>query len=139
MSYSTAEQKKLSDLSKSLLQAPAPMFREDAAQQITDIQQVIRYHEWRYYVKNDPVVSDFEYDSLYKKLQKLEAEYPDLVTPDSPTQRVSNDLTDGFPSAAHLTPMLSLENSYNAEDLNDFDEQIKNSLVWQPKPKSNIV
>ncbi len=125
MSYSTAEQKKLTDLSKSLLQAPAPMFQEDAAQQIADIQQVIRYHEWRYYVKNDPMVSDFEYDTLYKKLQNLETQYPKLLSPESPTQRVSNDLTDGFPSAAHLTPMLSLENSYNAEDLNDFDEQIK--------------
>ena len=125
MSYNSTEQRTLADLSKKLTQAPSPMFREDAAQQIADLQQVIRYHEWRYYVKNDPVASDFEYDTLYKKLEALEAQYPDLTTSESPTQRVSPDLTESFPSAAHLTPMLSLDNSYNADDLNDFDEQIK--------------
>jgi DNA ligase (NAD+) len=125
MTYTSAEQRLLAELSKKLIQAASPMFREDATQQIADLQQVIRYHEWRYYVKNDPIVSDFEYDTLYKKLQALEAQYPDLTTSESPTQRVSPDLTESFPSAAHLTPMLSLDNSYNADDLNDFDEQIK--------------
>jgi DNA ligase (NAD+) len=123
--YTTAEQRLLADLSKNLLAASAPMFEPNAIAQIADLQKVIRYHEWRYSIQNDPVVSDFEYDTLYKKLQFLETQFPNLITPDSPTQRVSADLTDGFPSVPHLTPMLSLENSYNAEDLNDFDEQIK--------------
>ncbi len=125
MSYSTAEQRTLTDLSKKILTPTSSLFEDDFAAQIADLQKVIRFHEWRYYVKNDPIVSDFEYDSLYKKLQNLETQHPELLLADSPTQRVSPDLTDGFPSAQHLTPMLSLENSYNAEDLNDFDEQIK--------------
>ncbi len=123
--YTTSEQRLLADLSKKIIAAAAPMFQENATMQIADLQKVIRYHEWRYYVQNDPVLSDFEYDTLYKKLQQLETQFPDLVSPDSPTQRVSPDLTEGFASVAHLTPMLSLENSYNADDLNDFDEQIK--------------
>jgi DNA ligase (NAD+) len=123
--HTVNEQRLLADLSKKLLSSPTPMFEEDAALQITELQKVIRYHEWRYYVKNDPVVSDFEYDSLFKKLEFLEEKYPNLINSDSPTQRVSPDLTEDFNSVPHLTPMLSLENSYNAEDLNDFDEQIK--------------
>ena len=123
--HTVNEQRLLADLSKKLLSSSTPMFEEDAALQITELQKVIRYHEWRYYVKNDPVVSDFEYDSLFKKLEYLEEKYPNLINPDSPTQRVSPDLTEDFSSVPHLTPMLSLENSYNAEDLNDFDEQIK--------------
>lgn len=123
--YTAAEQRQLSALSKNLMAASTPMFREDAASQLLDLQKVIRFLEWKYYVQNDPIVSDFEYDSLYKKLQAIEAQFPDLVAADSPTQRVSPDLTADFPSVPHLTPMLSLENSYNADDLNDFDEQIK--------------
>ena len=79
------------------------------------------------------MISDFEYDMLYKKLEALEQQHPDLVTPDSPTQRVSNDLIDNFNSVEHLIPMLSLDNSYNAEDLKDFDTQIKkltNQIRW---------
>ncbi len=86
---------------------------------------MILYHEWRYYVQNDPVVSDFEYDQLYKLLQRLETEHPHLVSPDSPTQRVGKDLTESFAQVAHLTPMLSLDNSYDANDLRDFDTSIK--------------
>jgi DNA ligase (NAD+) len=123
--YTKIEERSLITLSKSLLSATAPMFEADAATQITDLQKVIRYHEWRYYIGNEPVISDFEYDTLFKKLQALEQQFPNLVTSDSPTQRVSPDLTEGFEAVPHLTPMLSLENSYNAEDLNDFDEQIK--------------
>lgn len=123
--YTAAEQRQLSALSKTLIAASAPMFQEDALSQLLDLQKVIRFHEWRYYVQNDPIISDFEYDSLFKKLQTIEAQYPDLVAADSPTQRVSPDLTADFNSVPHLTPMLSLENSYNAEDLNSFDEQIK--------------
>jgi NAD-dependent DNA ligase len=63
--------------------------------------------------------------NLYKQLETIEAAHPQLVTPDSPTQRVGKDLTENAPQVAHLTPMLSLDNSYNAEDLNDFDESVK--------------
>ncbi|MFQ5445338.1 MAG: NAD-dependent DNA ligase LigA [Saprospiraceae bacterium] len=125
--YSKERQRTLFELSKKLLQEKKP-----AAAAIDDLRQVIVYHEWRYYVLNDPVVSDYEYDMLYKMLQALEAQYPELVTPDSPTQRVSSDL---FPSTEvegatveHLVSMLSLDNSYDAADLAEFDQRIKNYL-----------
>ena len=123
--YTASEQRLLTTLTKSLLTATVPLFEADIVVQLNDLQKVIRYHEWRYYISNEPVISDFEYDTLFKKLQALEQQFPNLVTSDSPTQRVSPDLTEGFAAVPHLTPMLSLENSYNAEDLNDFDEQIK--------------
>jgi len=96
-----------------------------AAAQVEELREVITYHEWKYAVLNDPVISDFEYDTLYKKLEALENSFPSLLTQDSPTQRVANDLTSDLESVAHLTPMLSLGNSYNAEDLISFDERIK--------------
>lgn len=93
--------------------------------QIEALRDSIRYHEWRYYVLNDPVISDFEYDQLYKMLERIEQENPQLIIPDSPTQRVSDDTTADFPTVQHLQPMLSLENSYNIEDLREFDRQIR--------------
>ena len=87
--------------------------------------EILQYHEWKYYVENSPVISDTEYDLLYKQLEKLEEGNPSIVRADSPTQRVSSDLTSNFPSVKHLNPMLSLANSYNAEDLKDFDTQVK--------------
>ena len=132
--YSQEEQRNLFELSKSLLNAPfvggglgeaVDLFAEPPAERVEDLRRVLRYHEWRYYVGNDPVISDFEYDQLYKQLETIEAAHPQLVTPDSPTQRVGKDLTENAPQVAHLTPMLSLDNSYNAEDLNDFDESVK--------------
>ena len=89
------------------------------------LRQVLVFHEYRYYVLNDPLISDFEYDQLYKALEKIEAENPGLVTPDSPTQRVAKGLTKDFPAVQHLVPMLSLDNSYNDEDLIDFDRKVK--------------
>ncbi|HVF97316.1 MAG TPA: NAD-dependent DNA ligase LigA, partial [Flavisolibacter sp.] len=93
--------------------------------EIEPLRDVLRFHEHRYYIQNDPLVSDFEYDSLYKGLEALEKEAPDLVVPDSPTQRVAKGLTKDFPSAPHLVPMLSLDNSYNSEDLVDFDRKAR--------------
>lgn len=117
--YSTTEQRNLVDLSKKMLQ-------EDISEnQIDDLRKALVYNEWKYSIQNDPVISDYEYDMLYKKLETLEANNPQLITSDSPTQRVSNELTEDLPSVEHLTPMLSLGNSYNAEDLADFDTQIK--------------
>ncbi|MFZ4545056.1 MAG: NAD-dependent DNA ligase LigA [Saprospiraceae bacterium] len=123
--HNVSEQRQLTDLSKQLLVSAIPSNEDEASLQIRDLQQVIRFHEWRYYIANEPLISDFEYDKLFKKLQALEAQFPNLVSEDSPTQRVSPDLTEGFPTVQHLTPMLSLENSYNADDLNDFDAQIR--------------
>ena len=89
------------------------------------LREVLRFHEYRYYILNDPLISDFEYDRLYKSLEALEEENPDLVTPDSPTQRVGKSLTKDFPTVPHLVPMLSLQNSYNSDDLVDFDRKAR--------------
>lgn len=129
MKYTSEAQKKLYELSKAYINNT---IEKEAANKAKDLHELIIYHEWRYYILNDPVISDFEYDTLYKQLEALEAADPSLISPDSPTQRVSNDLTSDFQSVAHLTPMLSLANSYNAEDLNDFDTQIK-KLVNMPE------
>jgi DNA ligase (NAD+) len=116
----------LYDLSKRLLYTPAAQsLFEDPTIRAEELREVLRFHEQRYYVKNDPLISDFEYDQLYKQLEALEAAHPDLITPDSPTQRVGKDLTDQFAPVEHMTPMLSLDNSYNAEDLRDFDTSVK--------------
>ena len=123
--YTSEAQRELFDLSKALLKSTDQPSQAKATEEAAQLHRVIVYHEWRYYVLNDPVISDFEYDSLYKRLEALEQWYPELISPDSPTQRVSNDLTEDFPSVEHLVPMLSLANSYNAEDLLDFDTQIK--------------
>ncbi|MBL7804927.1 MAG: NAD-dependent DNA ligase LigA [Saprospiraceae bacterium] len=124
--YATDEQRYLYERSKQLLQTPTEtLLAENPAELADELRRVILYHEWRYYVQNDPVVSDYEYDQLYKLLERLETEHPSLVAPDSPTQRVGKDLTASFNQVAHLTPMLSLDNSYNAEDLRDFDTAVK--------------
>ena len=93
--------------------------------EIEDLRNVLRFHEYRYYVQSDPIISDFEYDSLYKLLEKAEKEDPKLVSIDSPTQRVGKGLIKDFPKVQHLVPMLSLENSYNSDDLIDFDRKAK--------------
>jgi len=107
---------------------------------IDQLREVLRFHEHRYYIQNDPLVSDFEYDTLYKGLEELEKEAPDLVVPDSPTQRVGKGLTKDFPNVSHLVPMLSLDNSYNSEDLLDFDRKAREltgaqEIVYCVEPK----
>lgn len=104
----------------------------DAQNAVNDLRDVIHFHDFRYYVEAEPIISDYDYDQLYKKLQKLEETYPELVDADSPTQRVGKGLTKEFPQVAHLVPMLSLDNSYNEEDLLDFDKRVKN-LSGQPE------
>src|SRR4051812_10373628 len=86
-----------------------------SSSQVNLLREVLHFHEYRYYILNDPLVSDFEYDQLYKALEKIEKEHPELIVSGSPTQRVAKGLTKDFPTVQHLVPMLSLENSYNAE------------------------
>jgi len=92
---------------------------------IDGIRNVIRFHEHRYYVMNDPLISDFEFDKIYEALKKIEKINPSLITNDSPTQRVGPGITKQFNTVPHLVPMLSLENSYNAEDLLDWDRKAR--------------
>jgi len=104
------------------------------------LRDILRFHEHRYYLENDPLISDYEYDMLYKKLEHFEKENPSLVTKDSPTQRVGKGLIKDFPKTQHLVPMLSLENSYNDEDLKDWDRKAKelsglDSIEYSVEPK----
>ncbi len=117
--YQQEEQIALVEQTKTLLKQS-----EVAISEIDLLRKVIRYHEWRYYILNEPVISDFEYDQLFKKLQLVEAANPRSVVPDSPTQRVSGDLIEVFNQVTHLTPMLSLANSYDEADLQEFDKQV---------------
>jgi DNA ligase (NAD+) len=98
---------------------------EISKENVEELRNILRFHEHRYYVENNPLISDFEYDTLYKKLEKFEKENPDETTSDSPTQRVGKGLIKNFPKVQHLVPMLSLDNSYNADDLLDFDRKVK--------------
>lgn len=90
---------------------------------LSALREVLRFHEYKYYIENDPLLSDAEYDALYRGLNRVEQANPGLITPDSPTQRVAKGLTPSFTTVQHLVPMLSLENSYNAEDLIDFNRK----------------
>ena len=108
--------------------------------EIEILRDVLRFHEHRYYILNDPLISDFEYDQLYKALEKIEIENPKLITADSPTQRVAKGLTKDFQTIQHLVPMLSLDNSYNADDLTDFDRKAReltgeNKIEYCIEPK----
>ncbi len=98
---------------------------ENGSENIEDLRNILRFHEYRYYVLNDPLIADTEYDQLYKMLEKIEKQHPELVTNNSPTQRVGNSLNASFTTVAHLVPMLSLENSYNAGDLLDWDRKAR--------------
>ena len=89
------------------------------------LRDLLRHHEYHYYVLDNPTVSDQEYDTLMNELKALEAEHPELVTPDSPTQRVMGRAAEGFQKVAHSRPMLSLDNAYNEEDLRDWDRRVR--------------
>ena len=107
---------------------------------LDDLKEVLRFHENRYYVLNDPIISDTEYDNLYQLLAVSEKAYPHWVTPDSPTQRVAKSLNSSFKTVQHLVPMLSLDNSYNSDDLKDFDRKAKqlsgkNRIEYCVEPK----
>src|SRR5438093_10544069 len=94
------------------------------ADRIEDLRNQIREHEYRYYVLDQPTISDYEFDQLVRELQKLEQEHPELITPDSPTQRVGGEPAKAFPSHTFARPMLSLENSYSEEELRDWHRRV---------------
>ena len=127
MEYAASQQQDLISLTRKLLQEgeAVPGNESEAAQTASSLRQVIIFHDWKYYVQADNIITDFEYDLLFRRLKAIEATYPSLVTPDSPTQRVARDLTEDFPSVTHSVPMLSLDNSYNIDDLIDWDARVK--------------
>lgn len=98
------------------------------SQRIEELRQQIRHHEYLYYVLSQPEISDMDYDALMKELEKLEARNPDLITKDSPTQRVGADKSEGFEEIEHRYPMLSLSNTYNYDEVGEFYNRVKSSL-----------
>jgi DNA ligase (NAD+) len=103
-------------------------------QRIAELRDAIRYHEERYYIHHDPEIADQEFDRLLHELERLEAEYPDLVAVDSPTQRVAGRPVEGFATVEHLFPMLSLDNAYTDEELRAFDERVRKGAALGDNP-----
>src|ERR1700704_4179954 len=97
---------------------------KDLEQKIEALREKIRYHEHLYYVLDNPEISDAEFDKLMQQLQQLEAEHPELITPDSPTQRVGGKPREGFVKVRHSSPMLSLDNAYTEEELRDWERRV---------------
>lgn len=99
-----------------------------AKQRIEELSRIIEEHNYKYYVLAQPIISDFEFDTLLEELIKLEKEYPEFLKPDSPSQRVGGQITKEFKTVKHKYPMLSLGNTYSEEELNDFDVRIKKAI-----------
>lgn len=100
----------------------------DPEERIELLREEIRKHDYLYYVLAEPEISDEAYDALVKNLETLERNYPELITPDSPTRRVGSDLTKEFPTRVHSSPMLSIANTYTNDEVREFDRRIKGLL-----------
>lgn len=98
---------------------------------IEQLREVIRKHDYQYYVLDEPTVTDHEYDQLMNELKQLEKDHPDLITPDSPTQRVGGYALPGFTSVTHRVPLLSLDNAFSQQDLVDFNRRVTDKLADQ--------
>ena len=98
---------------------------EEAKKLAEELREVIRYHDYKYYVEANPVIPDYDYDRLFRALKEVEKKYPQLITPDSPTQRVASEISGEFPTVKHYTPMLSLDNAYSEEELREFDRRVR--------------
>lgn len=98
------------------------------APRIEELRRLINHHNYKYYVEAKPEISDREFDKLLEELRALEAKHPELVTPDSPTQRVGGQPIEGFVTVTHRVPMLSIDNTYNAEELREFDRRVRKAL-----------
>ncbi len=119
--YSSTKELEYAKLSNSFASISA-IHSQEKLDQLSD---TLRYHEYKYYVQNQPIITDQEYDKLYKLLVSTETIHPEWIKEDSPSQRVSNDMISGFETVSHMEPMLSLDNTYSIEDLTDFDKRVK--------------
>jgi len=104
----------------------------DVASEVVKLREAIRYHDYKYYVEAKPEISDLEYDRLLERLKKLEAEHPELITPDSPTQRVGEQPVTDLTQVEHRLPMLSIDNTYSPEELQRFGERTAKLLGGEP-------
>ncbi len=125
--YTEAQKAKFINDTKHLLSLgdDLPIDAAVASELMQQLGDVIRFHDHLYYLDASPAISDFEYDQLFRRLKALEAEHPELASADSPTQRIGEMLSENFESAPHLTPMLSLDNSYSEGDVLDFDRKVR--------------
>jgi len=108
-----------------------PPSRQKAAAKIQDLREKIKYHEKKYYVDNAPQISDYEFDLLMKELAELESQFPEFITPESPTQRVGEKPLEGFATVEHRIPMLSIDNCFSVKELREFEERIQKLLPRQ--------
>ena len=120
--YTAQDEQRLYNDAKQLL---VEKNTSDTASFLIRLREVINYADWKYYVQSNPVLADAEYDALYKLLKLTEDKFPEFKTADSPTQRIANGISERFPTVSHLVPMLSLDNTYNAEDLLDWDRKCR--------------
>ncbi|MDB4222325.1 NAD-dependent DNA ligase LigA [Granulosicoccus sp.] len=104
------------------------------ALRVAELHEALHDHAYRYHVLDKPIASDAEYDGLFRELQAIEAEHPELLTADSPTQRVGAQPLDGFESVEHAVPMLSLGNAFSREELDDFDRRVRDRLERDEEP-----
>ncbi len=114
------------------------MKKSEAKKRIEQLRKELNFHNYKYYVESNPIISDFEFDKLLKELESLEKKYPDLITPDSPTQRVGGKPLDGFETVTHKVAMLSLDNTYTYDELREFNERVEKNVgkvdyVVEPK------
>src|SRR5579871_5205859 len=105
---------------------------KDPATEVDELRNDLRRHEHLYYVLDQPAISDAEYDALMRELRDLETEHPELLTPDSPTQRVGGKPREGFIKVTHSAPMLSLDNALDEGELRDFDRRVRDLLRGAP-------
>src|ERR1700681_3894719 len=96
-----------------------------AAKQIERLREELRRHEYLYFVKDEPEISDIKFDRLMEELKRLESAHPELITPDSPTQRVGGTPRKGFETRRHSPAMMSLDNTYSMKDLDEFDRRVR--------------
>ena len=104
---------------------PVDLTKQAAAERAAELNQALNYHNYRYYVLDDPEIADAEFDILLQELQAIETRYPDLITPDSPSQRIGATPAARFASVAHAIPMFSLGNAFTADDLREFDQRVR--------------
>jgi len=104
------------------------MVNHEIKRRVEELRELIHYHDYKYYVENNPEISDYEYDQLMRELKELEERYPSLRSPTSPTQRVGGEPVEGFPTVEHRVPMLSLDNTYSEEEIREFEARLHREL-----------
>lgn len=114
-----------------MVKMEAQTYMDDILQRITQLTEIINYHNHKYYVEDNPEIEDYEYDNLIQELQQLENAYPEYIKPESPTQRVGGKPLEGFEKVFHSVPMLSLNDAFNTNELYDFSRRINDLLKQQ--------